>query len=176
MATVENVQFTDFKAARVIGKAAYYQGDAENNPLPAFWDQCLNDGTFTTLESMKEHIVSPDYVGWMGEYDPATGKFLYIAGMFMKPDAPVPEGYVYRDMPDCTMGIAWVKGREDDGQIYREGVDLTLATLEKKGYRYDEAAGYMVEVYTCERFVTPLNRGEKEVILDFYAPCKRKEG
>jgi predicted transcriptional regulator YdeE len=175
MATIINLQFTEFKAARVIGKTIWGQVNPENNPLPAFWDQCLNDGTFTTLENMKEYVVIPDYIGWMGEYDPATGKFLYIVGMLMQPDAPVPEGYVYRDLPECTMGIAWIKGRESDGEIYREGMNLTLAALGEKGYHYDDAAGYAVEVYNYERFVIPMQQGEPEVVLDYYAPCQSVE-
>jgi hypothetical protein len=171
MATLINLQFTVFKAARVIGKMIFGQVKPENNPLPAFWDQCINDGTFTTLKNMKEYLVIPDYVGWMGEYDPATGRFCYIVGMLMKPEAPVPTGYVCRDLPECTMGIAWVKGREDNGEIYFEGMNLTLAALEEKGYRYDNTAGYSIGVYDYERFVIPMQQGVKEVILDYYVPC-----
>lgn len=171
MASIVKIDFVDFGPVRVIGKEVKAKVDEENNPIPQFWMKCFEDGTFRTLEAIASDVVNPAYIGWEGEYDPNSGVFSYIVGMFMKPNTPVPDGFTYRDLPACKMAIGWIKGEEPE--IYMKGMDLTIAAMREKGYEYDDAEGYMVEVYTCERFVTPQNKGEKEIILDYYMPCKR---
>ena len=173
MATLVNLSFTDFGPARVIGKEIKVSTSGEYNPIPQFWMKCFEDGTFQVLEAMSAYILEPSYVGWEGEYDPSTGEFSYIVGMIMKPDTPVPYGFVSRDLPACKMAIGWVKGKEPE--IYTEGINLTAKAMGEKGYEYDDAEGYMIEVYTYERFVMPQERGEDEVILDLYIPCRNIE-
>jgi predicted transcriptional regulator YdeE len=171
LASIVKIDFIDFGPARVLGKKIRTRVGGGNNPIPQFWMKCMEDGTFQTLEAMSEYMLDSSYIGWEGEYDPISKEFSYIVGMFMKPDAPVPDGFTFRDLPACKMAIGWIKGKEPE--IYMEGMDLTIKAIKEKGYDYDNAEGYMIEVYTCERFGTPQSKGEKEVILDYYIPCKR---
>ncbi|MHA6529422.1 hypothetical protein [Paenibacillus sp. BAC0078] len=69
----------------------------------------MNDGTNDLLQSLPERV-SPlgDTIGWMGEYNPQTKEFIYIAGIFAQPGAMVPNGFSYRDIPDYLMGIGWI--------------------------------------------------------------------
>lgn len=85
-----------FQAVRFIGKEVIV---GKNNPVPELWNQILNDGTNDQLQSLPERV-SPkgDTIGWMGEYNPQTKEFVYIAGIFAKPNAAVPGGFSYRDI------------------------------------------------------------------------------
>ncbi|MBC7320656.1 GyrI-like domain-containing protein [bacterium] len=173
MSNLVNLSFIDFGPARVIGKKTIARVEGAENPIPQFWMKCLEDGTLQVLESMPSYILNPAYIGWEGEYDPNTQEFSYIVGMLMKPDTPIPEGFDFRDLPSCKMAIGWIKGKEPE--IYMDGVYLILSSMRDLGFEYDESAGYMIEVYTYERFVMPQERGEDEVILDLYIPCKNIE-
>lgn len=170
MASLAKISFVDFGPVRVIGKELRVTIGEGINPIPQFWMKCFNDGTFQTLESMTENILDSAYIGWEGEFDPDSKSFTYIVGMFMKPDTPVPEGFSFRDLPTCKMAISWIKGEEPE--IYMQEIDLTIKGMIENNYIYDATQNYMVEVYTEERFVAPMSRGE-EIILDFYMPCKK---
>lgn len=173
MASLVNLSFIDFGPARVIGKEIRTKVAGEYNPIPQFWMKCFEDRVFQILESMPDCILDSSYIGWEGEYDPNTNEFSYIVGMFMKPDTPVPEGFDFRDLPACKMAIGWIKGKEPE--IYMEGTPLMVSGMKEKGFEYDDSEGYMVEVYTYERFIMPQEKGEEEVILDLYIPCKSIE-
>lgn len=173
MASLVSISFTDFGPARVIGKEIRVKLGEAYNPIPQFWMRCFEDGTFQVLESMSDYVLDTSYIGWEGEYDHNTNEFSYVVGMFMKPDTPVPEGFNFRDLSSCKMAIGWIKGKEPE--IYMEGTPLMVSKMKENGFEYDETEGYMVEVYTYERFVMPQERGEEEVILDLYIPCKSIE-
>jgi len=173
MANLVNIIFTDFGPARVIGKEIKVKVGGEYNPIPQFWMKCFEEGTFQVLESMSDYILDPSYVGWEGDYDPDTNEFSYIVGMLMNPNTPVPERFDFRDLPACKMAISWIKGVEPE--IYMEGTPLTVTAMKENGFEYDDSVGYMIEVYTYERFVAPQEKGEKEVILDLYIPCRNIE-
>lgn len=172
MASLVKIDFTDFGPMRVIGKEIKVNLGEGINPIPQFWERCFEDGTFQILESMANEVAIPAYIGWEGEYDPDSKTFTYIVGMFMNSNTNVPEGFTFRDLPESKMAIAWIKGEEPE--IYMQATELTMRAMEENGYVYDYTKGYMVEVYTEEHFVAPMNRGEKEIILDFYVPCKVK--
>jgi AraC family transcriptional regulator len=93
-------------------------------------------------------------------------------GLFMKPDAPVPEGYAAYGIPACTLAKAWVEGEEYE--IFANAHALTLEALEREGCEADWRDFFQCEVYTDERFGNPKGRCEKVLTLDFYMPCRKK--
>lgn len=140
----------------------------KENPIPAFWDKCFSDGTFTKLEELREYHIDKSYVGWMGDWN-TDNKFTYLCGMIMKPNTPVPEGFVYRDIPASTVATGWIQGLEKD--VYSVAYDYTLKALEDQGYNVDEESPWCMELYNCPRFTSPMENGE--IILDFYIPCRK---
>jgi|YelNatPaOPRAMG01_1025707.scaffolds.fasta_scaffold09876_7 predicted transcriptional regulator YdeE len=170
MASIARIDFVNFGPARVIGREIRVKLGEGSNPIPQFWMKCMEDGTFQTLEGMSEYALDPSYIGWEGEYDPLSKEFTYIVGRLMRPETPVPSSFASRDLSSCKMAIAWVKGTEPE--IYRYEMDVTVNAMKEKGYEYDDSAGYTIEVYNYERFVMPQEKGEKEIILDYYVPCK----
>ncbi|MCQ4924507.1 GyrI-like domain-containing protein [Tissierella carlieri] len=168
MAKLVNLQINQLPEVRIIGKAVYLEMAMKENPIPEFWEKCFEDGTFTRLEELKEYHIDSSYVGWMGDWGIDNGKFTYICGMLMKTEAPVPEGFICRDIPSSKVAIGWIQGLEKD--VYPVSHEFTQKAMEEKGYRLDESASWCMELYNCPRFTTPMDNGE--IILDYYIPCK----
>lgn len=166
MAKLVNFQINQLQDYRIIGKAIYTMMGIKENPIPSFWGKCFEDGTFEQLEEMDDYHIDNSYVGWMGDWK-EDGTFTYICGMLMKQNTPVPEGYIYRDVPASTVAIGWIQGLEKD--IYPVAHEITQKAMEEKGYRADYGEGWCMELYNCPRFTTPMENGE--VILDYYIPC-----
>ena len=75
MAKLVELLFKDFAATRVIGKSIVVQMEAEN-PVPAYWETCMNEGVFQTLEALGPS--NDAYVGWMGEWNAETKMFTLL--------------------------------------------------------------------------------------------------
>ena len=158
-------------AMRMIGKQVLVKA-GDSNPVPALWSRCLMDGSLFTLESMRGwHAPSPlidtseTYVGWMGNWR-SKNVFLYLAGMLMKPNCPVPHGYEAIDLPASEMALAWMRGKQPE--LYGQ------ESILKK--RMDQAAcrhgNWGMEVYTGARFHKRDENGD--VILDLYYAVERQ--
>jgi predicted transcriptional regulator YdeE len=154
---------------RIIGKIVRPNLDMNENPIPAFWQQCFSDGTFTTLEGLAEYHLDSSYVGWMSDWTVGEGKFTYLCGMLMLSETPVPEGFVFRDVLTSTIAVGWIQGPEKE--IYPVAHELTQKALEEQGYIVDNNAIWCMELYACPRFTKPMDNGD--VILDYYIPCKK---
>ena len=169
MAELAKCEIVDFGATRVIGRPVVAGMDMQQNPIPAFWEQCFADGTFPALEAL-DGAVSPDYVGLMCRWGGGDNNFTCIVGMLMKPGTPVPEGFDHEDLPVGQVAIGWVRGTEQE--IYQASHPLTQADMERQGYVMDEAAGWCMELYNCPRFTEKDAEGLQ--ILDYYIPCVKK--
>lgn len=167
MVKLVNLQINELPEIRIIGKVVYPNMNMSENPIPAFWCKCFEDGTFTKLEELEEYHIDSSYVGWMGDWDIDSGKFTYICGILMKSGTPVPEGFVYKDIPANTVAIGWIQGLEKD--VYSVAHELTQKAMEEQGYKLDKSASWFMELYNCPRFTTPMENGE--IILDYYIPC-----
>jgi len=175
MSTIFRFEVRRFPATRVIGKqVAHSARPGAPNPLPALWEAMERDGTLSFLRGLPEcSTPEPDAVGWMGEYDPETMGFTYLAGILTRPGTPVPEGYAHRDIPECLMGIGWIRGRDEGGDVYQGAHDHTARAMRESGYEYDGAAGgFEMEYYSHREFGVPLASGAKELVMGYYSPCR----
>ena len=178
MSELINFEVKPFAAARVIGRQAICPlNEGEYNPVPTMWESMKQDGSLDFLKNLPDRATpEPDTVGWMGEYNPESNSFIYIAGVLTKPAASVPEGFVYRDLPECQMGIAWVQGTGENGDVYSGAHNHCAKAVQDNGYEYDySAGGFEMEYYSHARFVVPFENGEILLIMDYYSPCKRKQ-
>ena len=176
MSKLVKFEVIPFAAARVIGRMAVCcMNEGVYNPVPQMWKDMLADGSFDMLKSMPERATDePDTVGWMGEYDPQTNSFNYIAGVLVKPDTPVPPGFVYRDIPACEMGVGWIQGSDSNGDVYSNAHNHTAEAMQANGYEYDYSkGGFELEYYSDSRFVKKRINGEDLLIMDYYSPCKK---
>jgi AraC family transcriptional regulator len=86
-------QIVERPAFTVIGMK--YRGRNEHNEIPGLWEQ------FVPRMGEVPRSGAAAY-GVMGNYDPATGEFDYVAGLEGDPSAAVPEGMVRWDVPAGT--------------------------------------------------------------------------
>jgi predicted transcriptional regulator YdeE len=167
-----------FSEVRVIGKSVIQKLDAgmDDSTITDLWKSMDNDGSLAFLSGLPKRLTqNPDTVGWMGDFKPGDGEFTYLAGILAKPNTPVPSGYVYRDIPNCTMAIGWIQETADDkgGDIHANASEHMAKAKKENGYEFDGSHGFFeMEYYSFERFRISEKRGEK-VILDFYSPCKK---
>ncbi len=172
-ASIAKISFIPFGAYKFVGRQI--RVNPMSNQIARFWGECFLDGTYDTLFDMADYLpeaIAHDFVGCQRNFDQATGTFLYMVGLFMKPDAPVPEGFVGFDVPACTLAVSWVQGEEYE--LYANSHPLTVAAIQANGYDVDWEHYFLCEVYTKERFEQPKNNGERVYILDVYMPCIKK--
>jgi len=125
----------------------------EDNPVPAFWDRCFQDGTVATLEALPGRRYPSALIGWAGRYDPADQSFSYIVGVLADPGAAVPEGMAAYDIPENRFAVGSILGTEPD--IYGRAHDLTWEQAAKASL--EPALDFEMEWYD-ERFEQPDGR------------------
>ena len=177
-AKLKKFEVIDFSGARIIGRSISVSFDIgiDDHTVEDFlWGDMLKNGFFDNLLKLPNKLTeTQDLVGWMG--DTNDKGYIYLAGIFFKPESPVPNGYEYRDIPKCKMAVGWLEDTpEGKGDIHVDASEMISKGMEENGYEYDGSNGFFqMEYYSEERFRTPEKQG-KNVILDFYSPCKKKE-
>jgi predicted transcriptional regulator YdeE len=167
-----NISFEvqNFKAVRFIGKEVVV---GKKNPVPDLWKSILKDGTNNFLQDLPGRV-SPlgDNIGWMGEYNPQTKEFIYIAGIFAEPNTNVPEGFSYRDIPDCLMGIGWIQG--NTSKLEKGAHSKTEKIMKANGYTPDYSiVGISMEYYSFEKYANIEEDGNNIFTFGYYLPCKK---
>lgn len=146
--------------------------DADRGPDGGYshvWDRWFEDGDFDVLEQLSG--ASEDghtYVAYMRF---AAGVFEYWVGMLFPEETAVPEGYASVRIHGADMGVCWIHGRDDTGELYGPtAFEMCLAEIEKAGWQMADGA-WCFERYHPVRFRTPDEAGN--VILDFGIELKR---
>ena len=64
MAELIKIDFIEMPKVLVIGRTLEVDWTHihENNPVPAFWDDCFREGLFKKLEAMENFVYDPAYV------------------------------------------------------------------------------------------------------------------
>ena len=177
-AKLARFEVVSFPKARVIGKSVPVKLDVgiDDPTITDLLESMTNDGSFDFLGNLPDRITdNPDTVGWMGDYHPGDTQYTYLAGVLVKPDSTIPDGFVSRDIAQCQMAIAWLQETDGDegGDIFVDASEHMKKAMKENGYEYDGSNGlFEMEYYSYDRFRVPKERGER-VILDFYSPCKR---
>ena len=171
-------QVVTFPTAKVIGKSVPVRMDVgiDDPTITDLLESMSSDGSFDFLGNLSDLITdNPDTVGCMGDYAPGDTQYTYLAGVLVKPDSTIPDGFVSRDIAQCQMAIAWLQGTDDDegGDIFVDAHELMKKAMKENGFEYDGSNGlFEMEYYSYDRFRVPKERGER-TILDFYSPCKK---
>lgn len=162
-----------FPAVRFIGKCYSNADRGADGGFGNKWGEWFQNGWFEKLEEIG---YIPDmengYVGLMGCSE-NEGSFQYWIGVFTPENTNVPDGYSYVDIPAGDVGVCWIYGREDNGELYgQEPHNMCMAKLQANGmdnYREELKDGekwwWYFERYNCPRFTTPDENGK--VILDY---------
>lgn len=178
------VQFKveSFPKMRVIGKSVVLiEGgmSPEDHSIEDLWAGMAQDGSLEVLARLPHRIgLAGDYVGWMGDFYPPDMHFTYLAGALFGAEVEAPEGFIYRDIQAGEMAVSWIQNTEgpEGGEMHANASGINGQAMQEHGYQYDGSRGpFEMEYQSYERFYAPLERGEQPM-LDFYSPCKKKEG
>ncbi len=170
MKTKISFEVQNFRAVRFIGKEVTV---GKENPVPELWKSMLNDGTNEFLQNIPKRV-SPrkDTIGWMGDYNPQTKEFVYIAGIFTEPDTIVPNGFSYRDIPECLMGIGWIQG--NTSHLEKGAHSKTEKIMKENGYAPDYSlVGISMEYYSFEKYADIEEDGNNIFTFGYFLPCKK---
>ena len=161
-------------SVRMIGKRYTNSDRNEFGSYSHLWEEWFANGWFNELEKLPmPEGVEKGYIGLMGCAE-TMDDFEYWIGAFFEADADVPEGYKYVDIPESIVGVCWVKGREDNGEIFGENVhNMCLNKLRDNGFvriredfkGSDKIWHWFFERYNCPRYTEKDEDGE--VILDY---------
>lgn len=166
MASLVKFDVRTLPALQVVGRAVRVRmADEMDDPVPELWARCHGDGTLDELAALDTFDPSP--VGWMGDVDPRTSTFVYLCGVLLPADAPVPTGFDARPLGPCDAAVGWVQGDADE--LVPLAQELTEQAMAEAGVETDEAAGWALELYDEARYGAAGPDGQ--VIVDFYIPC-----
>ncbi|WP_058300835.1 AraC family transcriptional regulator [Gorillibacterium timonense] len=167
VAMLGKIEFLDLPAVRMIGrKVINGAGENPDNPVPALWAKCFEEQAFETLERCSP--VVDYYVGWMGEYDPETNTFTYLAGMLLPAGSEAPEGFDYRDLAPCLVGDGYINGSFANGEVFCHAHELTVGGIIENGYEPDYSKGWSAEVYPKD-----LSFEAEEGTIHYFCPCQK---
>jgi hypothetical protein len=169
---------TRYSAMRLIGKR-YTDDDRVNGSFGAQWGEWHQNGWFGALEKSAKPVDGDfGYFGLMTfradhqSLPPEENGFAYWIGILFPPGTPAPDGFDYLDLPESDVGVSWIYGSSENGEIYgSEPHSAAYQRLCGNGWsELDANAGgekllVFFENYTCPRFTKPDGKGN--VILDY---------
>lgn len=164
MPVLGNIEFIELPAVRMIGIHVLHGGG--DNPVHALWDRCFSEGVFNVLERLSPVIAY--WVGWMGDYNPETGRFSYIAGLLMPAGTAVPDGFDYRDLAPCIVGNGFINGDFSAPDAFSHSHDLTVSGIVKNGYEPDYSYGWSAEAYARD-----LAFDAEAGTINYFCPCRK---
>lgn len=155
-------------AARFVGRK-YGDSDRINGTFAHIWEDWLQSGRFESLRSLMDTGFAESFpeagspIGLMRFME--NESFEYWVGMFLQPDAAVPEGFEPLDAPETRQAVCLIRGAEPD--IYFE-TEHALAALRGSGYEpLPDTEGFLwvQERYQEERFLEQRPDGLKTLDL-----------
>jgi hypothetical protein len=171
MAEITKVYRQGVPAMTFIGKK-YGNEDRVDGGFGAQWGQWFQNDWFAAIEKQigsatKETCEDDDaYIGLMR--DKEGEPFQYWIGIFAPEDTVPPEGFETVNFPAAALGVCWLYGKE--GELFGQE-DRCASKLGEAGYEIIPDAGgawWFFERYTCPRFTTPDDLGNKTLDICFY--------
>lgn len=169
MAKIIKTYTQKMPAVRFIGKR-FGDEDRVGGNFGKYWGDAFAENWFGTIEEAaggadKCAALYEDGDAYIGLMRAGNGiHFEYWVGMFTPAGTPVPEGFDYVDFDESELGVAWIKGKQDTGDIYGKE-SLCMNEMVKAGITFSERdVWWFFERYGCPRFTNPDENGE--VILD----------
>ena len=112
-----------------------------------------------------------DSIGLMYNFK-GKDNFNFIIGDFVKMGTELPEELSSKHIPKGITAHIQIEG-QNTADIISSAYMLISEAIEKTNREIDYDNFYWCEVYTIERFVEPMKRGEK-IIIDYIMPVKTK--
>lgn len=168
-----------FPALRLIGQR-YTNDDRGEDGFAHQWNEWRREERFDRLmQATGVAPVDPDTLGLMTVRGDMTG-FTYWIGLFFPAETKVPDGYDYLDLPESDIGVGWIYGNPENGEIYGGPPhEAVLGEIEKAGLgcpRNDITGPgsdtyCFFERYNCPRFTQPDAAGNVTLDYGSYMIC-----
>lgn len=158
MAELKKIEYVDYGARKIVGmmKMTSFQKAGEE-----CWGAAFEEGVFDKIAEIERWICKDidDYIG-LGHMSKFVGKdnFQYIIGKFVELDAPVPEKMYAENIPAGTVAKIWIEA-DNLNDIIDCAYLICSEAIEKTGYKIDHENFYWCDVYTYDRYCTPLEKG-----------------
>lgn len=166
---IVNMYNEHMPALRLIGKR-YTSADFDADmKLGSKWNEWFQNGWFGLLGELGCFVPGHENTAVLGFHK--ANEIAYWIGMFFKAGSPVPDGFEYADIPAGDVGMCWIYGYRDSGELFTPSAhDLCLAKLQEEGNavktEFDGApCKWSFERYDNGRFFIP--DGDGKVILDY---------
>jgi predicted transcriptional regulator YdeE len=148
---------------RLIGKCYSNNDRDQHGSFAGKWGEWMEKGWLEPLEALG--YLAENGNACLGAMRFHNGQFEYWIGAFFAADTAVPEGYSYADIPEGPIGVCWIYGRDDNGELYgMEPHNACVAKWSEQGWEARDNAWFF-ERYHNPRFTTPDDQGN--VILDY---------
>lgn len=171
VAEMKKIEYVQWDARKVVGMMKNTAFDRAGEEC---WGTAVKEGLFDTLQELEEWFTPDmdDYfgLGYMSQFSDNM-HFQYIVGRFVDPDAPVPDTLYAKDIPSGMVAKIWIEA-DNLNDIISCAYFLCTEAIEKTGYQVDYDSFYWCDVYTRDRYILPLEKGEK-IILDYFLPVKK---
>ncbi|MPY17171.1 AraC family transcriptional regulator [Paenibacillus glucanolyticus] len=162
-AEVTRVYKEHVPSARLIGKR---YGDEDRDAAGSFagrWAEWFVNGWFEEIGKLG---ALPESEGSSYGLMRMNGdRFEYWIGMLFPTNTAAPDGYQYEDLAEGDVGVCWLYGNADNGELY--GMDphnVCMAKIAEQGWQ-QRANAWFFERYHHPRFTTPDEKGN--VVLDY---------
>ncbi len=105
------------------------------------------------------------YNSYVGAMRITEAGFEYWIGVFMAPEAPVPQGYEAVEIPAGDLGVCFLYGKDSSPDLF--GMDAHKSLCRRLAGAGLDSSGWFLERYNCPRYTVPDEKGN--VILDYCA-------
>lgn len=171
MADIEKLDYEVTEDKLLIGISNKDYGVTTNELWSVYFGQEFDK----KLAEMEENQIGMEDcigLGYMTDFTSDTGLGdTYIIGKYFKMGTPIPEGMTGRIIRGGTIVRAQVAAKDIDDIISNSYI-LISNMVQKNGYVIDSDF-YWVEFYTVSRYCDAIERGDKQVILDWEMPCTK---
>ena len=170
---VIKVYMERFPPLRLIGKR-YTNEDRRDGGFGEQWKEWIVEDRFTALKrAVGAAPFNEDTLGLMTMRGDMTD-FTYWIGLFFPAGANVPDGFDHLDLPESNIGMGWIRGNNENGEIFGAPPhEAVCGKLDDEGvgkFRNDVLGEgsdtyCFFERYNDARFMTKDENGD--VILDY---------
>lgn len=166
MTEISKVYREALPSLRLIGKR---YTNLDRGPLGGFglkWEEWFQKDYYLPLYRLGP-LPESNCIGCMRVQE----DFEYWTGMFFPADTPVPTGYQFADIPPGDIGVCWLYGRRNSGELYGEYLhDLCIQKLLETGWEIAENSWFF-ERHVDSRFLRPDEKGK--VVIDYCIYLKK---
>ncbi|WP_127533333.1 AraC family transcriptional regulator [Paenibacillus kobensis] len=173
MAELKKIEYAEIGARKVVGmmKTTSFQKSGEE-----CWGAAFKEGVLDKIQAMDQWICKDldDYIG-LGHMSKfvSNDHFQYVIGKLVELDAPVPDHMHAEHLPSGKVAKIWIES-DNLNDIIESAYFICCEAVEKTGYKIDFDNFYWCDVYTYDRYCTPLEKGQR-IILDYLLPVIKAE-